>query len=132
MITPYALLGWPRMASPRRDNETLGAGVLVMPIVGVALVLAVAATAAIVVPQFQSMFAGFGADLPGSTRLVLATYRGWVLGVVPVGVVWLCVPGRRSRAVATLLTGGAIAAALLVLVIWACYSPIVGLAALAR
>ncbi|WP_313918673.1 hypothetical protein [Tahibacter sp.] len=119
------------MASPPRDNETLGAGVIVMPIVGVALVLAVAATAAVVVPQFQSMFAGFGADLPGSTRLLLATYRGWVLGVVPVAVVWLCVPGRRSRAVAALLAGAAIAAALMLFVIWACYSPIIGLAALA-
>jgi hypothetical protein len=120
------------MASTRRDNETLDAGAFVMPIVGVALVLAVAATAAVVVPQFQDMFAGFGADLPGSTRLLLATYRGWALGVVPVAVIWLFVPGRRSRAVAALLTGAAIAAVLLAFVIWACYSPIIGLAALVK
>lgn len=119
------------MASTRRDTETPGAGFLVMPVVGVALVLLVAAAAAVVVPQFQSMFAAFGADLPASTRLLLATYRGWALGVVPVGAIWLCVPGRRSRAVATLLTGAATAVALMVFGLWACYSPIVGLAALA-
>jgi type II secretory pathway component PulF len=108
------------MASSRRYNETLGAGAFVMPVVGVALVLLVAAAAAVVVPQFQSMFAGFGADLPGSTRLVLATYRGWALGVTPVAVVWLCVPGRRARAVAALLTGAAIAAVLALFGLWAC------------
>ncbi len=120
------------MRSTHRDSNALGAGAIVLPIAGAALVLFIAAGAAVVVPQFQTMFAGFGADLPASTRLLLATYRGWALAVLPVAVVWLCVPGPRARAVTALLTGAFIAAGLMLFGLWACYAPILGLAALTK
>lgn len=116
------------MPASRQPDALSASAAVVMPVIGIALVLVVAVAALIGVPGFVALFTGFGGELPGSTRLLLATYRGWALGVVPVILVWLIVPGRRSRAVVTLLTGVAIATGLLLFGAWACYSPIVGMA----
>jgi type IV pilus assembly protein PilC len=71
------------------------------------LVVAVIVTAVLlvfVIPQFESLFAGFGADLPGFTRMVInlslfVRTKGWlILAAVAAGVWTFLYFKKRSRA----------------------------------
>lgn len=62
-----------------------------------------------VVPQFESLFSGFGADLPAMTRMVIDLSRfmqsyWWVVLGIAITTVWgLVIAKRRSQAFAYLL-----------------------------
>jgi type IV pilus assembly protein PilC len=71
------------------------------------LVVAVIVTAVLlvfVIPQFESLFAGFGADLPGFTRMVIdlslfVRTKGWLLIIGLVAAGWTFIYfKKRSRA----------------------------------
>jgi hypothetical protein len=100
-------------------------------LLGIALILPTAAAvgALFVVPRFAEMFAAFGAELPLSTRVLLATYRGWLAFPLLVLAVGLCWPSAKNRPVAAVLAGTFSAFAMLAFVLWACYAPIFRLAA---
>jgi type IV pilus assembly protein PilC len=57
-----------------------------------------------VIPQFESLFKGFGADLPAFTQMVIDLSRfvqdkGWLLGIVIAGAVWFFLyMKKRSKA----------------------------------
>lgn len=104
----------------------------VMPTIGLLNVLAVAAVALYAVPQFIAMFKGFGADLPNITHLMLDTYRWWAALAVVVPVVWVSWPNPRTRGVAGLIVGTAIALLLTVFCVWGCYAPVFALAAVVQ
>ncbi len=96
-------------------------------LLGIALILPTAAAIAalFVVPRF----AGFGADLPWTSRLLLASYRWWLvfpLLVLAIGLTW---PVAKDRMVAAVASGAFFAALMFAFTIWSCYAPIFGLAA---
>jgi hypothetical protein len=100
-----------------------------LPAIGMANVIAVATAALFVVPQFMTMYEGFGGNVPNITRLMLATYRGWALFALAVPLVWLAWPDPRTRGVVGLILGGMLAALLIAFGLWACYAPLFALAA---
>ncbi len=57
-----------------------------------------------VIPQFESLFQGFGADLPAFTRMVIDMSKfvqahGWLMGLVAGGGIWFFMyTHKRSRA----------------------------------
>lgn len=100
-------------------------------LLGIALLLPTAAAIAawFVVPQFAGVFSGLGADVPLSTRLLLASYRGWLalpLLVLAIGLAW---PVAKDRMVAAILSGTVLAGLMFGFMIWACYAPIFQMAA---
>jgi hypothetical protein len=102
---------------------------LILLLIALILPTAAAIAAWFVVPQFATMFSEFGAELPWSTRLLLASYRGWLgfpLLVLVIGLTW---PAPKDRMVAAVSSGAILAALMFAFMIWACYSPIFGLAA---
>src|SRR5262249_29532280 len=58
-----------------------------------------------VIPEFDSLFQGFGADLPAFTRMVIdiskfVQSKGWILLILVVGGIWgLIEAKRRNRGV---------------------------------
>ncbi len=90
---------------------------------------ATAIGALFVVPRFAEVFAGFGAELPLETRLLLATYRWWMAFPVLVVVIGMAWPKPNDRATAAVISGLFLAIAMVVFVTWACYAPIFNLAA---
>jgi len=56
-----------------------------------------------VIPQFESLFKGFGADLPAFTQMVVnmskfMQHQGWVVGIVVGGAIYTCMYfHKRSR-----------------------------------
>src|SRR5262244_330506 len=56
-----------------------------------------------VIPQFESLFKGFGADLPAFTQAVInlskfVQQKGWILGIIVGGAVWFFLyTYKRSR-----------------------------------
>lgn len=101
----------------------------VLPAIGAANLLCVAIAALIVVPSFSPMYEGFGAEMPNISQLFLATYRGWAIFALAVPAVWLLWPNPRTRGVAGLLVGTALALLLVAFGVWALYAPIFALAA---
>ncbi len=97
--------------------------------IGMILPTATAIGALFVVPQFAEMFAGFGAELPPATRLLLATYRWWLALPVLVVVIGMAWPKPNDRAAAAVISGLFLAIAMVVFVTWAGYAPIFNLAA---
>ena len=90
---------------------------------------ATAIGALFVVPRFAEVFAGFGAELPLETRLLLATYRWWLALPVLVVVIGMSWPKPIDRATAAVVSGLILAIAMVAFVMWACYVPIFKLAA---
>lgn len=100
-----------------------------MLLCALAAVVAVAIGALLIVPKFQSMFVNFGAELPPSTRILLATYRGWIL-LVPITLgVWAVWPVPAASGVAAIVVGCGSAVLLTLFCLWACYMPIFALTA---
>jgi hypothetical protein len=93
-----------------------------LPAVGVAVL------ALIFVPQFDELHSAIRGELPNPTRILLATYRWWVLialGIVAAGV--LGPQTRRSRVV-LLCSGTAIALLMFAFAVWSAYLPVIPLA----
>jgi len=91
--------------------------------------LLVWAIAEFVVPQFASVYASFGAELPTATRWLLASYPyGFVLPVLVVAV-WAGWPKPASRGIAALVTGATSVALLVISALIALYLPIFRLGA---
>lgn len=107
------------ISTSRRANSIHGA------LVGVAL----AAFVYIVVPRFRPILDPLGRDLPRSTRLLFALYP-WVF-VVPLFSMAgaYLVPRASRRAILVVLGTYVVAAAVIVFVFWALYSPMYDLAA---
>jgi hypothetical protein len=99
-------------------------------LVAIAPVALVAIGALLVVPQFNVMFVNFGADLPLSTRIVLATFRWWGVLVLVVVAVWFAWPNRADRVGVAIGLSVALAAALFLFGLYACYAPVFALAAI--
>jgi type IV pilus assembly protein PilC len=69
------------------------------------VVVAVVVTAILliyVIPEFESLFQGFGADLPAFTRMVIdlskfVQAKGWILLILAVGGVWGFIEGKKRN-----------------------------------
>lgn len=98
---------------------------------GIALIppTAVAIAVLFIVPQFTNMLAGFGADLPLSTRILQASYRWWLVLPVLTLAIGLSWPQPKDRAVAAVVAGTVLALSMFLFMLWACYGPIFALAA---
>lgn len=119
------------MSGTRQDSGATAAPPrwrLLLPLIGMVQVLAVAAVAAFFVPHFVDLFRHFGAELPHITRLLVATYRWWPLLALLVPAIWLVWP-QPSRDIAALVLGVILALLLSAFGIWACYTPLLHLAA---
>ncbi|MDZ4811628.1 MAG: hypothetical protein SGI99_03325 [Pseudomonadota bacterium] len=104
-----------------RNHQILFAIAMILP-------TTTAIGALFVVPRFAEVFAGFGAELPPATRLLLATYRWWLAFPVLVVVIGMAWPKSNDRATAAVISGLFLAIAMIVFVTWACYAPIFSLA----
>jgi hypothetical protein len=82
-----------------------------------------------VIPNFATVLASFGIDLPWSTRFVLHYYPySFVLALLII-VVWWLWPRSQTRGLAALVCGIGLAAALWCTFIYSLYTPILSLGA---
>ncbi len=91
---------------------------------GVCAGVAVAIAAYVFEPHFQSVYEGFGAELPLPTQLLLATFRWW--GLVPAMTIalWACWPNPSKRGAIALIFGSVSAVGLAIFGGLAAYAPI--------
>lgn len=103
---------------------------LLMLFFGVSPGIAVAIGAFVTVPNFQTVFEGFGTELPNATKLLLATFRWW--GIFPAVTVafWAFWPNPAKRSMVALIFGMVSAALLSGFFLWAAYMPIFRLGAI--
>lgn len=91
---------------------------------GVSAGVAVAVGAFFILPNFQIVFKGFGAELPLITKLLLATFRWW--GIVPLITIalWNFWPNPSKRGIVALIFGISSAGLLAGFALCAAYMPI--------
>jgi type II secretory pathway component PulF len=83
-----------------------------------------------VVPQFADLFRGFGADLPVETRVLLSTYPWWGALILPIVALWWYEWKNAKNQMTAVVFGAFAGGALLLFGVWACYSPLMRLAAI--
>jgi type II secretory pathway component PulF len=96
---------------------------------GIVPLLASWVLACLLVPQFASVFAGFGPELPWPTRFILRYHPyGFVLALLVVAV-WQLWPRAETRGLAALVFGVVLTAVLWCACMYSLYLPIFRLGA---
>jgi len=96
---------------------------------GVAPLVVSWALACVLVPQFTSVFAGFGTELPWPTRFVLRYYPYGLALTLLVVAVWQLWPRAETRGLAVLVFGIVLTAVLWCACLYSLYVPIFHLGA---
>lgn len=123
MNTPYRTPQSSVATEPTSGSNTA----IILLLTGIAAALLAALVPTLVVPQFQQVFASFGAELPLLTRLALEQHLWlWLLPVLVIAA-WLFWPRPRQRSLAACLVGAGGLAIIVPLLILAMYLPILQL-----
>jgi type II secretory pathway component PulF len=95
---------------------------------GVVAPLAVSMYVLFMVPRYREVWASFGAELPISTKMLLATFQWWgLLALLSVAIWWLW-PTRDNRSSAAAIFGCVLSAILFLFCLFACNAAVSALA----
>lgn len=89
-------------------------------------VLVFAAYSQFLLSDFEELFSDLGSELPVETKIVLATYRWWLLlpGAALVGV-YLVARRRNRMGWWPILGAGLLVLVLLPVMVWSMYAPVI-------
>lgn len=104
-----------------------GAAGILLLLAGLVCALLTALVPTLVIPQFEEVFASFGATLPLPTRLMIELHPWLWLLPLPVVAVRLFWPRPRQRPLAACLLGACALGLIIPLLILAMYLPILQL-----